>query len=222
MSNDVREPNTAILWFALFGWLTAAVIVSAITWNNRSLAGPPRMTTPVIQENSPARQTPPLALPPSRSAPTPIVLATPVPTAAAVPITYDPQNDPFGRNDDEMAGEVRTYSVVDRVVKLEIRTNDAQQCHLVRLYGADHHRLVMSVFVKGGQTQPVRVPVGRFIMKVASGANWHGYHGFFGPETRFTKMDTVFDFTPGYSHWVTLYTLPGGNLTTSVISKDEF
>jgi hypothetical protein len=35
----------------------------------------------------------------------------------------------------------------------------------------------------------------------------------------YMKMNTVFDFTPGYSYWVTLFTMPNGNLSIATSRK---
>ena len=121
-----------------------------------------------------------------------------------------------------MAGDVRTYAVIDRVISFGIRTKATDQSHLVRLYNIADARLVMSVFVKGGSNQIVMVPAGRFIIKVASGKGWRGYDGLFGPSTAYMKMNTIFDFIHGYNYGVTLYTTPSGNLSTTEISKNDF
>ena len=116
---------------------------------------------------------------------------------------------------------MRSYTTLDRQIPFEIRS-EAGSDHLLRLYTATDNRLAMSVFVVGGLTKTVKVPVGNFIIRVASGTWWSGYDDLFGPDTAFMRMDTIFNFEPGYRHWVTLYTVPDRNLRTVTIPRNEF
>ena len=116
---------------------------------------------------------------------------------------------------------MRSYTTLDRQIPFEILSETGSD-HLLRLYMAQNNRLAMSVFVEGGQTNTVKVPVGNFIIRMASGTRWAGYDDLFGPDTTFVRMDTIFRFEEGYRHGVTLYPVPDGNFRTVTIPRNEF
>lgn len=84
----------------------------------------------------------------------------------------------------------------------------------------------MTVFVRGGATVEVEVPLGQFEIRYASGENWYGPQYLFGPDTGYSKAEEVFQFTnDGYQisgYTITLYSVAGGNLRTSRISGNSF
>ena len=194
-----------LLWCGLGAWLMAVVVTAAVTFSNRGPAYPP------------IREREPVTLPTPRPTSTPIILSPRAQPAPPTPVPFVPPTVPS-----PPAGDLRTYAVLDRRIPFEIRS-EAGSNYLLRLYTANEDRLMMSVFVEGGRTQPVKVPVGNFLVRVASGTRWAGYNELFvGPDTAFMRMDTVFSFEPGYSHWVTLYTVPNGNVKTVAIPRNEF
>ena len=84
----------------------------------------------------------------------------------------------------------------------------------------------MDVFVRGGSTVEVEVPLGTYRLKYAAGQNWYGLPHLFGPETSYSKADTPFRFyiegqrISGYT--VTLYSVRDGNLRTSPLNPGDF
>jgi hypothetical protein len=87
-------------------------------------------------------------------------------------------------------------------------------------------RAVLSVFVHGGSTVNLDVPIGTYKIKYASGEHWYGATHLFGPDTAYSKADSSFDFrvignqVSGYT--LTLYKVVDGNLQTTPISPNEF
>jgi hypothetical protein len=64
-------------------------------------------------------------------------------------------------------------------------------------------------------------------VKYALGTTWYGYdHLFNDYHTGYSKADEVFNFTVGGNtvrgFFITLYTVEGGNLSTSGITASEF
>jgi hypothetical protein len=116
---------------------------------------------------------------------------------------------------------VRTHAVIDRVIDFEIRTSQGRD-YLVRLYDFATDRLIRSVFVEGGRTQHVKVPLGRFRLRYGSGIEWFDYYEFFGEDTIYKKMETILNFEHGYQYWVQLYVSRDGNVRSTPISKPEF
>jgi hypothetical protein len=98
--------------------------------------------------------------------------------------------------------------------------------YFVKLVDATTNQPAMVVFVHGGRSIEVNVPVGSYRMLYAAGTTWFGTEHYFGPETAYSQADTILKFyIEGncYSgNEVTLYRVQNGNLRTSRISKDQF
>lgn len=123
-------------------------------------------------------------------------------------------------------GEVRmTNRKQKRIAPFEINSSYASH-HLVKLADAATGKPVMTVFVRGGSTVKVDVPLGNFTVKYASGDKWYGDTHLFGPDTSYAKADENFNFrqtgnqVSGYS--ITLYKVDNGNLQTEEIEAEEF
>ncbi|MDA3922588.1 MAG: hypothetical protein PF501_18220 [Salinisphaera sp.] len=108
---------------------------------------------------------------------------------------------------------------------LEIRTSEGAD-YLVKLEDTGTNENILDVFIRGGSTTRIQVPLGSYILKYAVGKTWYGYNDFFGPDTGYSKADSIFRFSRegnqvrGYT--VTLYSVTNGNLRTSKISPDNF
>ena len=89
---------------------------------------------------------------------------------------------------------------------------------------------VGTVYVLGGTSVEVEVPLGTYTMQYATGAIWYGYKYLFGPETAYAQADETFVFereqtAEGWSisgFTVTLYSVVGGNLSTTRMRASEF
>ena len=108
---------------------------------------------------------------------------------------------------------------------------------LVTSSGADYYikltesatkRDAIAIFVNGGQTIEVEVPLGSYHLKYAAGEVWRGEEALFGPDemTTYSIADERFDFEMK-SDFVSGYTVElvlqrGGNLSTRKISAEEF
>jgi len=98
--------------------------------------------------------------------------------------------------------------------------------YLLKLVRIDTDEDVLDVFVRGGTTVEIKVPMGEYEVRWASGETWYGYDRLFGPETSYSKADTTFSFQfngdqiSGYT--ITLYKVANGNLRTSEISPKAF
>ena len=122
-------------------------------------------------------------------------------------------------------GEVKSFTDQDRIAPFEIKAA-AGSNYLVKLADAASNAAVMTIFVRGGSTIRVDVPLGTYELRYAAGEQWYGYEHLFGPKTGYSKADTQLNFirtgnqVSGYS--VTLYAVPGGNLSTQRIDAGEF
>jgi hypothetical protein len=203
----VGQTRYTILWCTLSAWLTATVIIAAISFSNK---GP---THPRISER-PQAATP---VPTPRPTPTPVIMSPRAQPAApsrqtVLPFIAQP-----------VSGELRTFATRNRVANMTVKTTTGSD-YLVRFY--DDGQMILSVYIRGGRTESFKVPLGTFELKFASGTQWHGYWDLFGPDTSYMKADDTFTFRRG-DGWistctVTLYAVPGGNLGLSSIPPNEF
>lgn len=127
--------------------------------------------------------------------------------------------------DTPATGEVRRLNSETGIAPLEISSSSGAD-YVVKLTDADSGADALTIFVHGGQTEKVDVPLGKYIVKYASGEKWYGYKHLFGPSTHYSKADQTFTFSKsgyqvnGYS--ITLYKVKDGNLRTSQISSKDF
>lgn len=137
--------------------------------------------------------------------------SVPVFTEPVVPLPY--------------SGTIRRRTSAEALAPFEIKTSPGSN-YLVKLEDAKTRRYVMDIFVRGGETIEVAVPLGSYIVKYAAGTTWYGYEYYFGPNTGYNKADTVFHFRQhgnqisGYT--ITLYRVSHGNLKTSRIRPSQF
>lgn len=152
---------------------------------------------------------------------------TDYPTRSSSSYTSPPPRPVFTEPEQPLPphGKITWYSVGDPVAPLEIRSSRGSH-YVVKLSDYYSGRSVLSVFVHGGSTVNLDVPLGTYKIKYASGDTWYGPDHLFGPDTSYSKADSSFDFrvignqVSGYT--LTLYKVVDGNLQTSPISPDEF
>lgn len=122
------------------------------------------------------------------------------------------------------SGTTRKNVTAPSVAPFEIRTNIGSN-YLIKLENISGMK-VMDIFVRGGDTIEVSVPLGRYIVKYAAGDTWYGYEHYFGPNTNYNKANSIFHFRRdgnqirGYTYIV--HRVPGGNLSTSRIKASQF
>lgn len=122
-------------------------------------------------------------------------------------------------------GAIRNHTSADRLAPLEIKTSLGSN-YLVKLEDVSSEQNVIDVFVHGGNTIEIKVPLGSYLIKYASGETWYGYQYNFGPEGSYNKADQVFHFRyegqqiTGYT--ITLYLVSDGNLSITQINPAEF
>lgn len=123
------------------------------------------------------------------------------------------------------SGKTRIFSLSDPIAPLQIKTSSGIN-YLVKLddyYGGEN---IMDIFIQGGDTVEVEVPLGSYEIKYAIGETWYGYLHYFGPDTIYSKADKVFKFEKnGYQvsgYTITLKNIVGGNLHTSRINSAQF
>ncbi len=142
------------------------------------------------------------------------------------------------------SGTTRKHAAAASVVPFRIKIS-AGSNYFIKLESSLSGRAIMDLFVRGGDTVEVLVPLGKYIIKYAVGDIWYGYQHYFGPRTSYYKADSVFHFTKdgnrdiihtegdywkyfaedsnrirGYTF--TLYRAPHGNSGSSQIDAPQF
>ena len=97
----------------------------------------------------------------------------------------------------------------------------------IKLVDVSDESNVVTLFVNPGETASIKVPLGSYEMLCAAGRIWYGPKYLFGPDTRYTKVDMVYDFKEdpsgridGWSVDMTPYS--DGNLHVNEISKGQW
>ncbi|WP_125925600.1 hypothetical protein [Halomonas aestuarii] len=121
-------------------------------------------------------------------------------------------------------GKVVNLTRRDAVAPFQIKTQ-AGQDYVIKLKTLSERDAVI-VYVHGGRTVNVDVPMGRYKLYYASGDTWYGNTHLFGPDTAYSKSDSQFNFQlqgnqyMGYT--VSLYRVSNGNMNTRSIPRESF
>ena len=157
--------------------------------------------------------TPPLARPLTPPPPTP----TPVPSFVE-PIQPLPANGTSRR--------YWTRSEEELLAPLRIVTAGGSPNYFIKVVDWERGTPILTVFVRSGQTVNVKVPLGSYRLKYASGTEWYGEKHLFGPETAYSRAQDRFDFAVAGSqvsgYTVELIKQVGGNLKTAAIRPEDF
>lgn len=98
--------------------------------------------------------------------------------------------------------------------------------YVVKLTNWDSGAPVMTIFVRAGEIAEASVPFGTYRIRMAAGKTWYGEKVRFGPDTRYTQVDTSADFRIEddrlVGHELLLALVRNGNLKPSPINSDQF
>lgn len=179
-------------------WSVALLGIGGCIWSNNSTSNSPsRSSTPSPSYASPSRPAPS----PKPSGPPLVAVETPA---------HGTYSNLTGR---------------EAVAPFKITTSSSGY-YYVKLVDSRTNEMAVVVFVHGGRPLEVDVPVGTYRMLYATGSTWYGPEHYFGPDTAYSKADTIFEFYIQGNYYsgnqVTLYRVRDGNMRTSSISKDQF
>ena len=116
-------------------------------------------------------------------------------------------------------GWIVNYHSGDPIAPLRIITRDSYQNYFAKIEDYYTGQSILTVFVRGGESIDIEVPLGTYKLKYAVGKTWYGPDYLFGPETSYSKADEKFLFSrvgnniSGYT--VELYLQRDGNLQVS-------
>lgn len=122
-------------------------------------------------------------------------------------------------------GVILNHATADSIAPFQIKTSPGAN-YFVKLVDAMTGASVVGIYVVGGHTLEVDVPLGRYEMRYAFGRTWYGINHLFGPKTEYAKADDIFDFAiqgnqiSGYT--VELIRQMHGNLDTRPIDAKDF
>lgn len=122
-------------------------------------------------------------------------------------------------------GEIMYSGPRRRGAPLEIKTRFGTN-YYVKAVDASSGKTHLTAYIQGGDTLEVKMPVGEYEIKYATGQVWYGEDHFFGPATSYARADAPFYFTrdvEGYSGYtLELFTSVDGNLEMDDLSPSEF
>lgn len=123
-------------------------------------------------------------------------------------------------------GALNRFSAREALAPLEIRTRGAEHNYFIKLVDSATDAPVLTVFVRGGQSVELKVPLGTVKMRYAVGSEWYGERFLFGPRTSYAQADSEFEFAvhgnqiSGYT--VELFLQPNGNLRERELRSDQW
>jgi hypothetical protein len=89
---------------------------------------------------------------------------------------------------------VTFLTTAEALAPFQVKT-EAGANYLIKLVDPQTRKDVMRMYVVGGQTADFQVPLGDYEVLSASGVNWYGDELLFGPQTAYSKLDTISRFT---------------------------
>lgn len=111
------------------------------------------------------------------------------------------------------------------IAPLEIRSQSGSD-YFVKVTNQYTGEDVSTIYIRGGDTVSIEVPLGTYEIKYASGETWYGDQKLFGTQTSYSKADELFTFSDtGYQitgYTITLYQVVNGNLETITLDPSQF
>jgi hypothetical protein len=89
---------------------------------------------------------------------------------------------------------VTFLTAAEALAPFQVKT-EAGANYLIKLVDPQTRKDVVRMYAVGGQTADFQVPLGDYEVLSASGVNWYGDELLFGPQTAYSKLDTVSRFT---------------------------
>lgn len=120
-----------------------------------------------------------------------------------------------------------TASFGNGVAPLKIITSPGGSNHyFVKIVDKSTNQELGSYFIRSGGVLDIKVPLGTYEIRYATGTQWYGPDYLFGPETAYSKADSLFTFEfDGYQYsgyTVELIMQQNGNLRTSGMQPNQW
>jgi hypothetical protein len=122
-------------------------------------------------------------------------------------------------------GILYDWTGAEALAPFTVVTSPGQNYYVKLVYeGTD--TAAVGIFVEGGVSNEVLIPLGRYEMRYASGTTWYGLANLFGPQTVYSRALEVLDFheeTDQYTGYtIELILQEGGNLSTEGMAAADF
>ena len=146
----------------------------------------------------------------------------PVYTPPPAPVVVQPSYPEYALPEN---GWSQLYANERQVARFKVSAPEGTH-YWVKLVDVATSAPAVAMFVRAGTTAEVKVPVGTYVIKYASGQKWYGTTYLFGPDTAYGKADQTMRFwiegNVVHGHSMTLYKVLNGNLRTQTIPASEF
>ena len=124
------------------------------------------------------------------------------------------------------SGVMHNYTGKEAIAPFEIKTPSTDQNFYIKLVDAMSGNTEVVIFMRGGETKKMEVPLGTYKIKRAAGHTWYGEEHLFGHNTVYTASDEWLTFRISGSyvegHTLTLYKVANGNFSTKDIKAEDF
>lgn len=124
------------------------------------------------------------------------------------------------------SGITYKYFTGEGIAPLGVKTQSGDLNYFVKVADWDTKETVLTMFIRSGESASVKLPLGNYEFKYATGKTWYGPDYLFGPNTSYYIADAKMDFYRSGNayngHTVELIPRVGGNLRTEKINKNSF
>lgn len=126
------------------------------------------------------------------------------------------------------SGVIKNYTRREAVAPFKIITSNYSddENYYIKLVDSRTDRVAETIFVRSGDTVEVKVPVGSYKIRYATGRKWYGEEDLFGHDTSYAKSNELLVFS--YSGYyvsgmsLTLYKTRNGNFATNPMKAEDF
>lgn len=124
-------------------------------------------------------------------------------------------------------GILRVSTRKSMLAPLRVQTPPGENYFLKLVELGEKKKPVLTFFIPGGSSFQMKVPLGTFRLRYASGTNWYGPELLFGPcTTSFFEANADLEFTRAgrqlSGHSIVLIKQIDGNLSTEVVEEKNF
>ncbi|MGH6816062.1 MAG: hypothetical protein ACREC6_10175 [Hyphomicrobiaceae bacterium] len=123
-------------------------------------------------------------------------------------------------------GVQQIFTKESRIAPFQVTTPAGSENYFLKLVKGPGGAAVLTFYVRGGQTFDLKVPLGTYRLKYASGETWYGFDNLFGENTAYSEAETTLHFTREGNtlkgHRIVPIKQVGGNLPTKRIPKKDF
>jgi len=115
-----------------------------------------------------------------------------------------------------------SYFTGEAAEPFEFVTRSGTVNYWIKIVNTYSDQMVMTFFIRNGERTEVKVPLGTYEVRYATGQTWYGRTHLFGPTTSYHRADDTFHFDGRHSWQIQLYAQINGNLRTEEIKPEEF